>query len=180
MDNVKNKADVLSSTGIAAGFLIGGEEKSLVIFKNCANEGSIYGVVASGFAVPGQFRTIIVNSINNGSIYGVLGAFGLSSNVIGADNVVQLGSVQCYSDPDQAYNFWNISLGIFPSVFCSDKVCQDGSDGDYLLVKETNSHFYVDERKDYLVNILNSNKRVKQYGLFWADDLSFSDNNQTI
>ena len=130
------------------------------------------GMFSIDFANSDNLYTVVNNSINMGSITAGRTAYGISSDIIFARNVVSIGEVTA-SPPSST--FWQSSTDV-DLFYAMDGKCVECRKDPTVFVHNANTGFYeVVESGKRVHDLLNAEVEKQNYGMFWTEELELVD-----
>ena len=145
---------------------------------NSANKGNVSagkGLACGMFCVDPDsaqnLNTTVLNNVNKGSVNATTSAYGITSIITKARNVVSMGEVNASSD---SFTFWQSSTDV-DLFFGLDGKCVNCTENTTLFVHNTNTGFYEVENGEHVHNFLNAEVEKQNYGMFWTEDLELVD-----
>ena len=110
----------------------------------------------------------VLNSINKGSVNATTSAYGITSTITKARNVVSMGEVNASSG---SFTFWQSSTDV-DLFFGLNGKCVNCTDNTTLFVHNTKTGFYeVVGSGKHVNDLLNTEVEKQNYGMFWTEEL---------
>ena len=141
---------------------------------NSVNKGNVSaenemacGVFCVNLRYAQNLNGTVLNSINKGSVNATTSAYGITSIITKARNVVSMGEVNASSD---SYTFWESPTDA-DLFFGMDGKCVNCTDGTTLFVHNTNTGFYEVESGEHVNDLLNAEVEKQRYGMAWTEEL---------
>ena len=147
---------------------------------NSANKGNVSAknkMACGMFCVNPDYNynlnTTVLNGINKGSVNAKTNAYGITTIITKARNVVSMGEVTASSG---SFTFWESSTDV-DLFFGMDGKCVNCTENATLFVHNTKTGFYeVVESGEHVNDLLNTEVEKQNYGMFWTKELELVDN----